>query len=388
MQERLFLSNMRNQFIVNMVCSFQDSNYLYLGLEIKKGGDLRYHLINYSQTFTESQLKFILANIILGLEYIHSQNIIHRDLKPENILFDNQGYAYITDFNISCKKQDINNSNDISGTPVYMAPETIFMKEQDFTIDFYSLGVICYECIMGERPYEGNSRHEVKQILSDNNFGIKKDDTISEQCQSLINGLLEKNPSDRLGGQSGASELKENMFFKGFNWDFLKKRKYVSPIVDIINFSRSKGGIADELFNQDYCNRTEEIDENTLERYNQIMNHENYSDYFRQYTYLCKDAVNEIIIKSRENGVSAPPKKSLNSCRSTDNINLPRLKTRSQKSISVSNGGNYKYEEKYRERNSDYPQRKKYRNQSIGSNDNSLRFHYARKKLYENNKTS
>ena len=380
MQERLFLSNMRNQFIVNMICSFQDLNNLYLGLELMKGGDLRYHLINYSQTFSESQLKFMLANVILGIEYIHSQDIIHRDLKPENILFDNKGYAYITDFNISCKKQDINNNNDMSGTPVYMAPETIFMKEQDFGIDFYSLGIICYECIVGQRPYEGVSRHDVKQILSDNNFSIKSDNTISEQCANLINRLLEKNPSERLGGQSGVSELKENLLFKGFNWEYLKKRKYVSPIAEIINISKSKNGIADELFDQEYCNRTEDIDENTMNRYNQIMNHENYPNYFRQYTYLCKDAVNEIISESRENGAAAPPKKSLNSCRSTENINLPRLKTRSQKSISASNGGNYKYQDRYQERNSDYPKRKHYRVQkSIGSEDNSLRDYYEYK---------
>ena len=134
MQERLFLSYLKNQFIVNMICSFQDSNNLYLGLELMKGGDLRFHLINNTQTFSESQLKFLLSNLILGIEYIHSQNIIHRDLKPENILFDNKGYAYISDFNISCKREDINTNNDISGTPVYMAPEAINLKEQDFTL--------------------------------------------------------------------------------------------------------------------------------------------------------------------------------------------------------------------------------------------------------------
>ena len=374
MQERLFLSNLRNQFIVNMICSFQDENNLYLGLELKKGGDLRYHLMNSSQTFNESQLKFLLANLIMGIEYIHSQNIIHRDLKPENILFDNQGYAYITDFNISCRREDINNNNDISGTPVYMAPESIFLEQQDFTIDFYSLGIICYECIMGQRPYEGNSRDEVKQILNDNIFQIKRDDTISDVCKNLINGLIEKNPNNRLGSQSGILELKENLFFKGFNWDYLLRRKYVSPLVEIIDYSRAKNNIADELFDQEYCNRTEEIDENTRERYLEIINHENYPDYFRQYTYFCKDAIAEIINKSRENGaVAAPPKKSLNSCRSTDNINtLPRLKTRSQKSISISNGGS----QKYRYQNNNYPPRKKYRNPSIDSNDNSLRDYY------------
>ena len=220
MQERLFLSNLRNPFIVNMICSFQDDNNLYLGLELMKGGDLRYHLMNSSQTFNESQLKFLLANILMGIEYIHFKNIIHRDLKPENILFDNKGYAYITDFNISCRKEDINNNNDISGTPVYMAPESIFLEEQDFMTDFYSIGIICYECIVGQRPYEGNSRQEVKQILNEQDFEIKNDDYISDLCKNLINGLIKKNPNNRLGSQSGTSELKENLFFKGFNWDY------------------------------------------------------------------------------------------------------------------------------------------------------------------------
>ena len=388
MQERLFLSYLKNQFIVNMICSFQDSNNLYLGLELMKGGDLRFHLINNTQTFSESQLKFLLSNLILGIEYIHSQNIIHRDLKPENILFDNKGYAYISDFNISCKREDINTNNDISGTPVYMAPEAINLKEQDFTIDFYSLGIICYECIMGQRPYEGNSRHEVKQILNDNNFEIKHDDRISTQCQSLINGLLEKNPNNRIGSQSGASELKENLFFKGFNWDLLRRKKYVSPIIEIINFSRAKSGIADELFDQEYCNKTEEIDENTRNRYDQIISHENYPNYFRQYTYLCKDAVTDIINKSRENG-AVPPKKSLASCRSSENINLPKLslkKTVSQKSISInSNGKSHHTNHNYH--NSRYPSKKRNdyehprnsRLPSLRSNDNSLKSYYEYK---------
>ena len=307
MQERIFLSNIRNQFIVNMICSFQDTDNLYLCLELMKGGDLRYHLINFTHTFTESQLKFLLTNLIMGIEYIHAQNIIHRDLKPENILFDNKGYAYITDFNISCKKEEINKNNDINGTPVYMAPETIFLKNQDYTIDFYSLGIISYESIMGQRPYEGNTRQEIKQILNDFNLEIN-DVNISELCKNLIKGLLEKEPNNRLGSHYGISELKENIFFKGFNWDYLKRRKYVSPIIQIINYSKSKNRNLEELFDQDYCNKNVMITENTKNKYSQIMNNENYPNYFRKYTYLCEDKINEIFNKDLENG-AGPPKK-------------------------------------------------------------------------------
>ena len=324
MKERLYLSNMRSPFIVNMIFAFQDLNNLYLGLELMKGGDLRYHLINHSQTFTESQLKFLVSNLILGLEYIHSKNIIHRDIKPENILFDNKGYAYITDFNISCKKEEINNLYDISGTPVYMAPESVAQKYQDFTIDFYSLGIICYECIMGIRPYEGSTRHEVKKYLNENTVEIQRDDRISELCESFINGLLKKNPADRLGANSDCMELKENLFFKGFNWDILKRKKYVSPIAEIISFARSRNNLSDELFDAEFCNKVDEIDDHTKSRYAQIMAHENYPIYFRQYTYLSKDAVRDIALKRKLTAV--PPKKTLSYSRSSENISLPRIK--------------------------------------------------------------
>ena len=73
LQERLFLSKMNNPFLVNMLCSFQDKDNLYLVLQLFTGGDLRYHLTNYIYSFTETQLKFLLSNIVLGLQYIHSK---------------------------------------------------------------------------------------------------------------------------------------------------------------------------------------------------------------------------------------------------------------------------------------------------------------------------
>ena len=365
MQERLFLSTLKNKFIVNMLCSFQDSNNLYLGLELMKGGDLRYHLMNYSRIFTESQLKFLLTNIIMGLEHIHSQNIIHRDLKPENILFDNIGYAYITDFNISCKKEEINKNNYISGTPVYMAPEAIFQERQDFTIDFYSLGIMAYECLIGQRPYEGKSRSEVKQILNEKNIAIENDGTVSDLCINLINGLLAKEPNNRLGSQHGISELKESPFFRGFNWDFLKRRKYVSPLTQIINYSKSKNRNFEELFDENYCNKNEEISENEKNRYSQIINNENYSNYFRQYTFININAIKDINNKITSNiNLSAPPKKSIHNSKSSQNM-LPRLHTGNNNphlNSYQSNASHYQDHipnQKYRfqslERSHDYP---------------------------------
>ena len=303
-QEKFFLSKMNNPFIVNMLCSFQDKDNIYLVLQLIKGGDLRYHLTNYLYSFTETQLKFLFTNLILGLEYIHSKNIIHRDLKPENILFDFKGYAYITDFGIAWSN-DEDHKGDISGTPCYMAPESLLSEnnqEQDFCVDFYSLGVIGYEIIMSKTPYDGNSRHEIRKQMEKHDafINIKDIKNFSNICIEFINGLLAKDPKKRLGAKYGSSELKEHIFFKGLNWDMIYSHKYLSPIYDIIKFSRTREGEVEELYDVDFCAQKDSISKTTLERYNKIRSGNNYSKYFENYEFICVDNILEILPKNNE----------------------------------------------------------------------------------------
>ena len=100
-KERNLMSKINHPFIVNMHFSFQDSHYLYMILDLMKGGDLR-HYIKLSEKskkiFSEKEVNFIIANLILSLEYIHKNNIIHCDIKPENILANKQGYFYLIRF--------------------------------------------------------------------------------------------------------------------------------------------------------------------------------------------------------------------------------------------------------------------------------------------------
>lgn len=113
-------------FIVPLEFAFQDKDNLYLGTDLHLGGDLRFHIKRKQGPFQHEETKFIIACIILGLEYLHRQQIIHRDLKPENILIDNEGFLRITDFGTS---RFLENGHNIirenSGTPSYMSPETI-----------------------------------------------------------------------------------------------------------------------------------------------------------------------------------------------------------------------------------------------------------------------
>ena len=162
--ERDFLSKLKHPFIINMICAFQDYENLYLLMEFFSGGDLRYQF-NSDHTFTENEIKFFISCLLLSLEYIHSNNIIHRDIKPENLVFDGKGYLHLTDFGIA-KIINEQNISDTSGTPGYMAPEVIQGKNHSFPVDFFAIGVIGYELLIGHRPYRGKNRKEIKKMMS------------------------------------------------------------------------------------------------------------------------------------------------------------------------------------------------------------------------------
>ena len=120
------------------------------------GGDLRYHIVKRTR-FTEAESKFLIACLILGLEHIHKEKIIHRDIKPENLVLDAHGYLRITDLGIA-KVLKAENSAETSGTPGYMAPEVLAMKNHGIVSDYFAVGVLAYELMKGRRPYLGRSR--------------------------------------------------------------------------------------------------------------------------------------------------------------------------------------------------------------------------------------
>ena len=163
--ERNILSKIHHPFIVNMYFSFQDFDNLYLLLDLLSGGDLRYHLSHKKPcVFNEIQTKFFISNIILALEYIHSQKIIHRDIKPENLVLDINGYVRLTDFGIAIINKD-DNSKESSGTAGYMAPEVMLQQGHSYPADFFALGVIGYEFMIGNRPYYGKNRKQIKDFI-------------------------------------------------------------------------------------------------------------------------------------------------------------------------------------------------------------------------------
>ena len=233
--EREFLSKLNHSFIVNMHYAFQDRDNLYLVMDLLNGGDLRYHISRYRK-FSEEQTRFFLANIIYAIDYIHSNNVIHRDIKPENLVLDDKGYVRITDFGIA-KENMPDNSSETSGTPGYMAPEVMKGRNHSFPVDFFALGVIGYEFMLGTRPYVGKNRKEIKEQMLSKAVLINEDNISSgwsQESADFINKLLERKESKRLGCKEGAKELMKHHWLKYYPWDELKSKTLLAPFIKFL----------------------------------------------------------------------------------------------------------------------------------------------------------
>lgn len=148
-------------YICNLHHSFREKTSVYLVLDLFVGGDLRLHL-NKGVVFSEQTAAFLMTCVASALEFMHSRGILHRDVKPDNIMLDDQGFPSLTDFGI-CYLHKENSPVDefvcsmSSGTKQYVAPEVLTTTHlHGMPADFWSLGVVGYELVYGERPFEEN----------------------------------------------------------------------------------------------------------------------------------------------------------------------------------------------------------------------------------------
>ena len=274
MGEKNILSKINHPFIVNMYFSFQDNDNLYLLLDLLSGGDLRYHLSNKKpNVFNEIQTKFFISNIILALEYIHSQKIIHRDIKPENLVLDISGYVRLTDFGIAIINKN-DHSKESSGTAGYMAPEVILQQGHSYPADFFALGVIGYEFMIGNRPYHGENRKQIKNSILSYQAKIKFNNTKkgwTENSKDFINRLLQRRPAKRLG-YNGIKEIKNHSWLKDIDWDLLKRKKIRAPYIP-------KEG--KDFYDKKYCE-----EEKTTDKYHHLIDINRYQHVFENYTFI------------------------------------------------------------------------------------------------------
>ena len=129
-------------------------------MEYAAEGEL-YTKINHDGRINEKTCKELFSQIVAAVDHMHSHNIIHRDNKPENLVLDARGYVRVTDLGIA-RLWKLENGTDTSGTPGYMAPEVMCRQNHTFAVDYYALGVLAYEFMLGRRPYYGRSRKEIR----------------------------------------------------------------------------------------------------------------------------------------------------------------------------------------------------------------------------------
>jgi len=204
--------------IVQFIKTFQDKHNVYFLTEFLGGGDL-FYAIRAIGALTKLQSQFFSGSICLGIEYLHGRGIMYRDLKPENVLLDFSGKAKLVDFGC-CKKEM--RTKTLIGTPEYLAPEVIKGKGYTCCVDWWSLGVMLYEFVVGPIPFGAGEEDQVKLFQAITEAELTFPDYVQEDAVVVLRGLLERRPDRRLGASSmGAKEIKEQSYFKGFDWDAL-----------------------------------------------------------------------------------------------------------------------------------------------------------------------
>eukprot|EP00475_Leptophrys_vorax_P030444 TRINITY_DN45628_c0_g1_i2.p1 TRINITY_DN45628_c0_g1~~TRINITY_DN45628_c0_g1_i2.p1 ORF type:complete len:375 (-),score=97.13 TRINITY_DN45628_c0_g1_i2:56-1180(-) len=230
MVERAILAAFDNPFIMSLRFAFQTETKLYLVMDYYQGGELLRHLERV-QRFSEDQARFIIGEIIVAIGHLHSLHFIYRDLKPENILMDDAGHVCLTDFGLSKKLDpDTPFATTFVGTPTYIPPEIIDQKPHGKEVDWWSLGVLLFELVVGVPPFIGENMNEVFDKILNDHVVFPEFPTLSDPLQDLISNLLNKDPSARLGhSKEDFEEIMTHPWFDPIDWEKMMKKE-LSPL--------------------------------------------------------------------------------------------------------------------------------------------------------------
>ncbi|XP_060723535.1 microtubule-associated serine/threonine-protein kinase 2 isoform X3 [Tachysurus vachellii] len=238
--ERDILTFAENPFVVSFFCSFETRRHLCMVMEYVEGGDCA-TLLKHIGALPVDMARMYFAETVLALEYLHNYGIVHRDLKPDNLLITSMGHIKLTDFGLSKIglmslttnlyeghiEKDAREFLDkqVCGTPEYIAPEVILRQGYGKPVDWWAMGVILYEFLVGCAPFFGDTPEELfGQVISDERVWPEGDEALPPDAQDLISKLLLQNPMERLGTGS-AFEVKQHRFFIDLDWNSLLRQK-------------------------------------------------------------------------------------------------------------------------------------------------------------------
>jgi len=233
-EKRIFevANSMRHPFLVNLFACFQTKSHVCFVMEYAAGGDLMMHI--HADVFTEPRTVFYTGCVVLGLQYLHENKIIYRDLKLDNLLLDTEGYVKIADFGLCKEGMGYGDrTGTFCGTPEFLAPEVLTETSYTRAVDWWGLGVLIFEMLVGESPFPGDDEEEVfDSIVNDE---VRYPRFLSLEAIAIMRRLLRKNPERRLGAsERDAEDVKKQAFFRNVNWEDLLMRRVPPPFVPTI----------------------------------------------------------------------------------------------------------------------------------------------------------
>eukprot|EP00249_Psilotum_nudum_P023381 c28852_g1_i3 orf=777-4040(+) len=248
--EREILAMMDHPFLPTLYASFQTKTHVCLIMDYCAGGELFFLLDKQPfKMFREDAARFYVAEVVIALEYLHLQGVIYRDLKPENVLVQEDGHILLTDFDLSlltscipkliipirergkCRRriqqqplfiaEPVTASNSFVGTEEYIAPEIITGSGHSSAVDWWSVGILLYELLYGHTPFRGKNRQRTFANILHKDLTFPSSIPVSLAARQLINRLLHRDPSNRIGSHRGANEIKVHPFFHNIDWDLI-----------------------------------------------------------------------------------------------------------------------------------------------------------------------